>query len=245
MDTSLEIKELNCKVQGHDGTPVTGFCIDENCTNKNKFICSECFYDVHFGHKAIKIKELNILIQDRNNDYKQYFEEEQKILEIYNEHELDQKEKVYKLKRDILNKMEKNIDRFFEGLNTRYNELKKKNIRNFENLKEYKNFFKDNVSISDQDLDLNKLTDLCINICKEIEDEKEIKLIKLCFTIDKEINKRKENEQNKVENEKQETIINKNIIKINNELKQIKNFDKYIKKQSSLLINYINENFLK
>ena len=68
------------------------------------------------------------------------------------------------------------------------------------------------------------------------------KLIKLCFTIDKEINKRKENEQNKVENEKQETIINKNIIKINNELKQIKNFDKYIKKQSSLLINYINEN---
>jgi len=225
MDTSLEIKELNCKVQGHDGTPVTGFCIDENCTNKNKFICSECFYDVHFGHKAIKIKELNILIQDRNNDYKQYFEEEQKILKIYNEHEIDQEEKVYQFKREIFDKMEKKVDYFLNDLYMNYRKLKQKNKRNFKSLKEYKSFCNDNVSISGQELDLNKLTELCFNIRNEANEEKE---------------------KAKNEDRKQETLKNENYEKIYNELELFnQNFDKYIKEQSSTLTNYINENFLK
>jgi len=229
MDTSLEIKGLNCKVQGHEGTPIIGFCIDENCTNKNKFICPECIFDVHFGHKVIKIKELNSLIQTRNNDYKQYFEKEQKILVIYNEHELDQKEKVYKLKRDIINKMEKKVDNFFEGLNMKYNELRNKNKRNFESLKEYKKFCKDNTSILSQDLDLNKLTELCFNIHEEINEEKE-----------------NEQKKDKDEDGKQETLKNDNNNEINDELELLnKNIDKYIEEQSSSFTNYINENFLK
>jgi len=231
MDTSLEIKTLNCIIQGHDETPIIGLCIDDNCTDKNKFLCSDCFFDVHFGHKAIKIKELNNLIQTRNNDYKQYYEEEQKILGIYNEHELNQKEKVYKLKRDIINKMEKNIDNFFEGLNKKCNELKNKNIRDFESFKEYKNFCKNNVSISDQDLDLCKMAELCLNIRKEINEEKE---------------KEKEKEMVKGVNGEQEILQIENIEKINNELEQLnKNINNYIENQSSSITNYISENFLK
>ncbi len=229
---SLEIKPLHCRIQSHNETPVIGFCIDENCTNKNKFVCSECIFDVHFGHKVIKVKELNNLIQTRNNDYKQYLEEEQKLLEIYNEHELDQREKVYKLKRNIINKIENNVDSFLKDLNMKYKNLKSKNIRNFDSLKEYNKLCKENSSDSNQDLlDLCKLTELCFNIRKEVKEEKE---------------KEKEKVKNENENGKQEILNNENNNKINDELELLnKSVDKYMEEQSSSFTNYINENFLK
>ena len=225
MNTSLEIKGLNCKVQGHDGTSIIGFCIYESCSNENKFVCSECFFDTHFTHKVIKIKELNNLIQIKNNDYKQYFEEEQKILGIYYEHELNLKEKVYKLKRDIINKMEKNVDNFLKDLNMKYNDLINKNTRNFGSLKEFKIFCKDNVSISAQDLDLNKLTKLCHHIHKEVNEEKE---------------------KAKKEDGKQKSFKNENNQEINDELEFLKeNFDNYLNEQSSSFTNFVNDKFLK
>jgi len=54
-------------------------------------ICYFFIFDVHYMHRIIKIKKLNNIIQGRNNDYKQYFDEEQIILEVYNEHELKRK----------------------------------------------------------------------------------------------------------------------------------------------------------
>jgi len=224
MDTFLEIKSLNCNIQGHDGTPVIGFCIDEKCTNKNKFVCSECFFDVHFTHKVIKMKELNNLIQTRN---KQYFEEEQKILGMYNEHKLNQKEKVYQLKREMFDKIEKEVDNFLKDLNMKYMDLKNKNKRNFESIKEYSIFRKENVSVSIQDLDLCKLTELCLNIRKEVNEENE-------------------NEKVKEENVIQAILKNESDKEINDELKLLnENFDKYIKEQSSSFTHYINEIFLK
>ncbi len=74
-------------------------------------------------------------------------------------------------------------------------------------------------------MDLCKLTELCFNICKEVNEEKE-----------------------KVKNEKgkHKTLSSINNKKINDELEHInKSIDMYMKEQSFSFLNYFNENFLK
>ena len=78
-------------------------------------------------------------------------------------------------------------------------------------IKEYKNYCKDNASISSQDLDLNKLAALCLNIHKEANEEK------------------RNGEKVKNENGKQEILKIENIEEMNKELEFLnKNIDNYI-----------------
>ena len=58
MEHNYELNNLTCPVKDHSNMKVIGFCVQENCLNKNKFACQECFFDSHSGHKLIKIENI-------------------------------------------------------------------------------------------------------------------------------------------------------------------------------------------
>lgn len=210
MNTSLEIKCINCKIQGHNDNPITGFCIDEKCNEINKFVCLDCFFDVHSTHKVIRLKELNNIIQNENKDYEQCLEEEKVLKELYNNNLLNQKEKIEQLKQNIINEIEKKVTAFLEELDKEYSRLGSPNTKDFANLNEFKKFYVDN-SVPNQDRDLNKLSEICSNIYKEVEG-----------------NKNKDNKNNK-----------KNIKNNFNLEKFNKRFDTYLDKQISYITNLL------
>ena len=51
-----ELNNLTCQIKEHSNMKIIGFCIEDNCVYKNKFACQECFFDIHSGHKLIKIE---------------------------------------------------------------------------------------------------------------------------------------------------------------------------------------------
>ena len=99
MDISLELNNLNCQIQSHSASQIIGFCIDKNCKENNKFICSECIFDVHSQHRLIKIKELSKIIQTKYKNYKLSLEKERELTNIYKKNELKQKEQIEDLKK--------------------------------------------------------------------------------------------------------------------------------------------------
>jgi hypothetical protein len=61
--TKVGLVDMNCGVDGHDGSKLVALCIDQACTNINKFACLDCIFQSHAQHKIIKLK----IIQDRIN----------------------------------------------------------------------------------------------------------------------------------------------------------------------------------
>ena len=41
-----------------------GFCIDPNCKNPQKFLCNDCIFDNHNGHKIVRLKLINEILNN-------------------------------------------------------------------------------------------------------------------------------------------------------------------------------------
>ena len=166
MEPSLELDSLTCQHSGHSGSLIIGFCIEEKCKEPNKFVCSECIFDIHSQHRLVKIKELNNLIQVKYKDYKKNLDEEKKTIEVYKVSELESIEKLEKLKKDVINEIENKTNKFIQELKNKYNELINFNAKDFANLKDYEEFFIGNAAPI-QNPDHSKLSEICFNIYKE------------------------------------------------------------------------------
>ena len=166
MDISLELNNLNCQLQNHSSAQIIGFCIDKNCKEKNKFICSECIFDVHAQHRLVKIKELSKIIEIKYKNYKLSLEKEKELTNIYRKNEVKQKEQIEDLKKYVFEEIEKKIKNFLEELKKKYDELNNINAKDFTNLKDQEDFFKGNAAPI-QKPDLTKLSEICFNIYKD------------------------------------------------------------------------------
>ena len=234
MDASLELN-LNCQIESHSTSQCFGFCIDENCKEKNKFACSECIFDIHSQHKLLKIKDLNKFIQSKFKDYKESVEKEKETLDIYKKIESNHIEKIKQLKTDIINELEKKINSFIEELTNKYKELIGNNGNNYANLKEYEEFFLGNAAPI-QKLDLIKLSEICGNIYKDNykkeSKEEENKKTPSGFS--------KTGPDNKSDNSQKKKLKKKiNFEDLNKE------FENYIKHELSSMNNYIETKFLR
>ena len=230
MEPSLELDSLNCQQAGHSGSQIIGFCIDENCKESNKFVCSECIFDYHSRHILVKIKELNSLIQTKYKDYKQKLDKEKKIAEVYKASELESIEKIEKFKKDVINEIENKTNNFIKELKNKYNELINFNAKGFTNLKEYEEFFIGNAAPI-QKPDHSKLSEICFNIYKE---SKHSNATPSKGTRDSGETSEKPKEQKDKKEQKSNFIIEK----FNQE------FNNFIKEEFSSIQKYINEKYL-
>ena len=166
MENNNELNSLTCQIKEHSNLKIIGFCIQENCTQKNKFACQECFFDIHSGHKLIKIEKLHELIQSKLKEYKSYEEDEKKNSELYNKYEKIQMNNIEQFRQKLTSELNEKINQYKEKI------LKKiKGINNNENkinmsIKNYEEFFVGNAAPV-QRPDLVKLSDICYNIYSE------------------------------------------------------------------------------
>lgn len=89
---------IPCQIKEHQGSPIIGLCIDNQCDNKNKLTCLECIFSVHSQHKLVKLAEI-----------------EQKILENLEKEKnsnIDNSEsgKIYKIRKEKEEFLHKSID---------------------------------------------------------------------------------------------------------------------------------------
>ena len=237
MDISLELNNLNCQLQNHSSAQIIGFCIDKNCKEKNKFICSECIFDVHAQHRLVKIKELSKIIEIKYKNYKLSLEKEKELTNIYRKNEVKQKEQIEDLKKYLFEEIEKKIKNFLEELKKKYDELNNINAKDFTNLKDYEDFFIGNAAPI-QKPDLTKLSEICFNIYTDNNKD-----------TNKDVINEKTKETPKSDND---NTIEKPIMP--SDTKETKNnfifenfnksFDKFVKEEMSSISIYINENFL-
>lgn len=81
---------------------------------KNKFACQECFFDIHSGHKLIKIEKLHELIQSKLKEYKSYEEDEKKNSELYNKYEKIQMNNIEQFRQKLTSELNEKINQYKE-----------------------------------------------------------------------------------------------------------------------------------
>lgn len=54
----LIFESIPCQIKEHQGNPLIGLCIDNQCENKNKLVCLECIFSTHSQHKLVKLSEI-------------------------------------------------------------------------------------------------------------------------------------------------------------------------------------------
>lgn len=239
MEFPFQLNNIICQKKNHNDSEMVGFCIDENCQEKNKFVCLDCLFEIHQKHKLVKIKDLKDIIENRYKNYKKKTVEEKELMEIYKKNEEFQLNKLKKFKNEINKVLEVKIINFMNDLKKIYTNLSK-NITNenkYLNIKEFENFFKSNAAPTTSS-ELTKLSEICTNLYKE-------------GYIKEEILEKKNDKNEKKETDKGESIIplnideNENKIELNSPLKNFnKKLDELIKEQLELMTKYIEENIL-
>ena len=239
MEFPFQLNNIICQKKNHNDSEMVGFCIDENCQEKNKFVCLDCLFEIHQKHKLVKIKDLKDIIENRYKNYKKKTVEEKELMEIYKKNEEFQLNKLKKFKNEINKVLEVKIINFMNDLKKIYTNLSK-NITNenkYLNIKEFENFFKSNAAPTTSS-ELTKLSEICTNLYKE-------------GYIKEEILEKKNDKNEKKETDKGESIIplnideNENKIELNSPLENFnKKLDELIKEQLELMTKYIEENIL-
>ena len=168
MEFPFQLNNIICQKKNHNDSEMVGFCIDENCQEKNKFVCLDCLFEIHQKHKLVKIKDLKDIIENRYKNYKKKTVEEKELMEIYKKNEEFQLNKLKKFKNEINKVLEVKIINFMNDLKKIYTNLSK-NITNenkYLNIKEFENFFKSNAAPTTSS-ELTKLSEICTNLYKE------------------------------------------------------------------------------
>ena len=242
MEFSFQLKNLNCQKEKHNESQMIGFCIDENCQEKNKFVCLDCLFEIHQKHKLVKLKDLNDIIENRYKNYKKKTEEENKLLEIYKKNEEFQLNKLKKFKNEVNKVLEVKIINFMNNLKKIYTDLCK-NINNenkYLNIKEFENFFACNAAPTTKS-ELTKLSKICTNLYKEGYIKEEILEKK------NDMNEKKQKKETDRGNSSIPLNIseNENKMVLNSPLENFnKKLDEIIKEQLALMTKYIEENIL-
>ena len=167
MEHNYELNNLTCQVKDHSNMKVIGFCVQENCLNKNKFACQECFFDSHSGHKLIKIERLYEIVQTKLKNYKNFLEEEKRSNELLTKYENIQNNFFDQFKQKIITEIDNKILVYKEKMKKKLlliNGDKKDNIN--KSIKNYEEFFLGNAAPV-QRPDLKKLSEICSDIYKE------------------------------------------------------------------------------
>ena len=214
MENNNELNNLTCQIKDHSNLKVIGFCIDENCNSNNKFACQECFFDIHSGHKLIKIEKLNEIVQNKLKDYKINLEDEKKKEELYEKYQNLQFAHLEELKQKIVHEIDEKINEYKEKIKIKLKGINNKRNKISINIKNYSEYFVGNAAPV-QKPDLTKLSEICIGIFKE-KDSSNI---------------------NKNNNEKINRI--KSLYEESN-----KSMDDFIKNQYSSMSRYIQQYFL-
>ena len=208
IEDKIELGSQKCQIEKHNQNLFIGFCIDQNCKNRNKLLCSECIFDEHLKHDMIRIREINkeILknIEKENQNIsliKEFNEEIKKLEEIYHL-------KIEELKKNIISIIEQKINLFIT------NNLKV--LRQTSKMKLDKNLININENYPINSLDKQIEISNLINIIKA--DEKNIKEKFDKSYIQKLIEANKENFIKKKENIEKiiGTIITNNLHENNN-----------------------------
>ena len=166
MESNNELNNLTCQINSHSNLKIIGFCIDPNCNSNNKFACQECFFDIHSGHKLMKLEKLNSIIQDKLKDYKTIVEDVKKKKELYDKYEKLQLGHVEELKQKIFGEIEAKINEYKEKIKRKLKGIINNDNKISINIKNYEEYFVGNAAPV-QRPDLLKLSEICSGIYKE------------------------------------------------------------------------------
>ena len=61
-----------CLNPKHSNNKLLGICVDANCKEEHKFFCDECLFDLHNGHKILKIKAVDEFLNKEINKHKDF-----------------------------------------------------------------------------------------------------------------------------------------------------------------------------
>ena len=166
MESNNELNNLTCQINSHSNLKIIGFCIDPNCNSNNKFACQECFFDIHSGHKLMKLEKLNSIIQDKLKDYKTIVEDVKKKKELYDKYEKLQLGHVEELKQKIFGEIEAKMNEYKEKIKRKLKGINNNDNKISINIKNYEEYFVGNAAPV-QRPDLLKLSEICSGIYKE------------------------------------------------------------------------------
>ena len=166
MESNNELNNLTCQINSHSNLKIIGFCIDPNCNSNNKFACQECFFDIHSGHKLMKLEKLNSIIQDKLKDYKTIVEDVKKKKELYDKYEKLQLGHVEELKQKIFGEIEAKMNEYKEKIKRKLKGIINNDNKISINIKNYEEYFVGNAAPV-QRPDLIKLSEICTGIYKE------------------------------------------------------------------------------
>ena len=166
MESNNELNNLTCQINSHSNLKIIGFCIDPNCNSNNKFACQECFFDIHSGHKLMKLEKLNSIIQDKLKDYKTIVEDIKKKNELYDKYEKLQLGHVEELKQKIFGEIEAKMNEYKEKIKRKLKGIINNDNKISINIKNYEEYFVGNAAPV-QRPDLIKLSEICTGIYKE------------------------------------------------------------------------------
>ena len=172
MESNNELNNLTCQINGHSNLKIIGFCIDPNCNSNNKFACQECFFDIHSGHKLMKLEKLNSIIQDKLKDYKTIVEDVKKKNELYDKYEKLQLGHLEELKQKIFGEIEAKINEYKEKIKRKLKGIINNDNKISMNIKNYEEYFVGNAAPV-QRPDLIKLSEICTGIYKEKDNKNE------------------------------------------------------------------------
>ena len=102
----LKLNELKCFE--HQNNPIVGICNDDNCQIKTKYMCLDCMFEKHSGHKGIKS---NIIEEIYNQKMKKYLIRNGKIKPEYHNFEEMLRNKINEMK----NTISKYLDQFYHN----------------------------------------------------------------------------------------------------------------------------------
>ena len=177
MENNDELNNLTCQIRDHSNLKIIGFCIEENCQNKNKFACQECFFDNHSGHKLIKIEKLSEIIQTKLKYYKNFIEEERKNNELLAKFDNLQTNYLEQLKQRINAEIDEKIKQFRDKSKIKLKGIINSSDKINNNIKNYEEFFIGNAAPV-QKPDAFKLSEICTCIYKDKDsfiEQKEVK----------------------------------------------------------------------
>ena len=234
MESNNELNNLTCQINSHSNLKIIGFCIDPNCNSNNKFACQECFFDIHSGHKLMKLEKLNSIIQDKLKDYKTIVEDIKKKNELYDKYEKLQLGHLEELKQKIFGEIEAKINEYKEKIKRKLKGIINNDNKISINIKNYEEYFVGNAAPV-QRPDLIKLSEICTGIYKEK---------------DSAMARNNNNERNnRIKQLYEETTKSNEDFLRNNRIKQLyeettKSNEDFLRTQYTSLSRYLQQNFL-
>ena len=167
----MEIAPLFCQIESHAKEKLIAFCIDENCTEKNKFICSECIFDVHPQHKLMKIKDVFDMVNDEKKSFKIMEENMKKMFDFSAKEEEKIKGQIEKFKSKINEVLTEKTGEIMSKIHEKIEDINKNRNRLYYLLEEFNGVFKGNAAPVERP-NLVKISEICEKIRKNSVENK-------------------------------------------------------------------------